>query len=156
LRYIGLTHRFFCAYHTFLRPCIIRATEKKRHCPIYIYTNIHIYILYTEIYRVHPFYFFAQVTHSVGRASYARQRRSGIVRYVERTKATSASASTFSRAPPVKRLTDHTHTQTPIENTTSKTDAYAHDKNNPPTPQTNTSYTHLTMLEGGATTVRRL
>jgi len=49
---------------------------------------------------------------------------------------------------------NRSHTHTPTENITPDTDTHAHDKNNTPNPQTNTSHTHLTTLEGGATTVR--
>jgi len=48
----------------------------------------------------------------------------------------------------------HTYTHTPTEDNTPDTDTDTHDKNNTPNPQTNTSHKHLTMLEGGATTVR--
>jgi len=39
-------------------------------------------------------------------------------------------------------------------NNTPDTNAHTHDKNNISNPQTNTSLTHLTTLEGGATTVK--
>jgi len=52
----------------------------------------------------------------------------------------------------VNRSTGHTHT--PTENNTAYTDTHAHDKNNTPNPQPNTSHKDLTTLEGGATTVR--
>jgi len=48
-----------------------------------------------------------------------------------------------------------THTHAPTENNTpdTHTHTHTHDKNNTPNPQTNTAHTHLTTLEGGATTV---
>jgi len=42
----------------------------------------------------------------------------------------------------------HTQAHTPTENNIPDTDTQAHDKNNTPNPQTNTSHKHLTALEG--------
>ena len=50
----------------------------------------------------------------------------------------------------INRSQTHTHT----DRTTPPTPTHAHDKNNTPNPDTNTPHTHLTTLEGGATTVR--
>jgi len=48
----------------------------------------------------------------------------------------------------------HTHAHTDREQHPRQRHTHTHDKNNTPSPQTNPSHKYLTMLEGGATTVR--
>ena len=54
----------------------------------------------------------------------------------------------------VKRSTGRTHTHTNREQHPRHRHTHTHDKNHPPNPQTDTPHKHLTMLKGGATTVR--
>jgi len=86
------------------------------------------------------------------RAAAAAAREDAAAAAEVAAEAAAAAAAEFPLSLQVKRSTGHTHT--PTENTTHDNDTHTHTHTTRTTPQTNNSHTHLTTLEGAATTVR--